>query len=510
MIELQQNIWERYGFQGNPFSPKALTASSKSILPIAKAFVGRDITSSESLHLTNVLRNPGGGRLVIEGDIGVGKTSFTNYHRFLWMNEAKDKLMTSVSEISVAGCWETKDFLFAILTNLINRIILLKGEKFVLNHKLFRELFLLNKVFFDSTYQLDVNIFGTGGGFSKDVYIHTPNITETQLVIYFESLVEEILKLGYKGIFLHFDNLELISQRDTKQVQRIFEEIRDVLLIDNVYYIFVAKKGFFSKVISPLERVRSIFYGWPVLIEPLRQSQVIEAVNRRYELLAISKKHFIKPVEDDCIKHLYDLYEGKIRFVMDSLNNLLSHYPLITTSTLSYKELSPLLYRITKERLELRLTPKEIKILTAASCFKVFTNQNLAEETGVKKQNMSKYIKKFLNLNYIYIQNDTTNIKYKVNENIRLLNIYKLDQKTLKIVPKKEKNANINKSLNQRQQKLLAIIKKKKNVILKECLNILDFSANTIRRDMKLLQKLGLIEKRGKTRSSYYKYIGDN
>ena len=50
------------------------------------------------------------------------------------------------------------------------------------------------------------------------------------------------------------------------------EEIRDILLIENVYYVFVGQKGFFSQIISPLERVRSIFYGWPILLDPRKHS----------------------------------------------------------------------------------------------------------------------------------------------------------------------------------------------------------------------------------------------
>jgi hypothetical protein len=72
--ELSQNIWERYGFRGNPFDTRALSASAESILPIAQAIVGRGMESPESQRLTNFLRNPGGGRVIVEGDIGVGKT----------------------------------------------------------------------------------------------------------------------------------------------------------------------------------------------------------------------------------------------------------------------------------------------------------------------------------------------------------------------------------------------------------------------------------------------------
>jgi len=145
--ELSQNIWDRYGFRGNPFNTHALSASAKSILPIAQTIVGRGMESPESQLLTNFLRNPGGGRVIVEGDIGVGKTTFVNYHRYLWEHEARDKLLTPANEISVYGNWEIRDFLLNILGSIINKLVLLLGEKTIHENPLFREIFLFNRVF---------------------------------------------------------------------------------------------------------------------------------------------------------------------------------------------------------------------------------------------------------------------------------------------------------------------------------------------------------------------------
>lgn len=54
----------QFGLKGNPFDSSALSASVHSLLPIATAFVGREMSSSESRTITNILRIPGGGRFV--------------------------------------------------------------------------------------------------------------------------------------------------------------------------------------------------------------------------------------------------------------------------------------------------------------------------------------------------------------------------------------------------------------------------------------------------------------
>ncbi|MBM4331092.1 MAG: hypothetical protein FJ117_07665 [Deltaproteobacteria bacterium] len=77
-MELFQNIWARYGFRGNPFDTSALAASAGALLPISQAIVGRGMDSPESKMLLGVLRSAGGGRAVVEGDIGVGKEPFLN------------------------------------------------------------------------------------------------------------------------------------------------------------------------------------------------------------------------------------------------------------------------------------------------------------------------------------------------------------------------------------------------------------------------------------------------
>ena len=96
-MELTQNVWERYGFRGNPFDTGALSASAAALLPIAQAIVGREMDSPESRMLLGVVRSAGGGRVVVEGEVGVGKTTFVNYHRYLWESEAADKLLTPAS-----------------------------------------------------------------------------------------------------------------------------------------------------------------------------------------------------------------------------------------------------------------------------------------------------------------------------------------------------------------------------------------------------------------------------
>jgi hypothetical protein len=136
---LTQNLWERYGFRDNPFDTRALSLSPGSLLSVADAFVGRAMTSTESKLMTNFLRSAGGGRIVVEGDVGVGKTTFVNYHRYLWQTEAKTKLLTPSTEISVQRDWGTRELLLNVLTLLAGRLSLSMSPKEVEGDRLLIE-----------------------------------------------------------------------------------------------------------------------------------------------------------------------------------------------------------------------------------------------------------------------------------------------------------------------------------------------------------------------------------
>ena len=77
----------------------------------------------------NFLRNPGGGRIVVEGEPGVGKTTFVNYHRQLWESAADHRLLSPLTEISVREDWGERDFLLSLLSSLSARLRLDRGEK---------------------------------------------------------------------------------------------------------------------------------------------------------------------------------------------------------------------------------------------------------------------------------------------------------------------------------------------------------------------------------------------
>jgi predicted transcriptional regulator len=421
-MELVQNIWARYGFRGNPFDTGALSASADLLLPIAQAIVGREMDSPESRMLLGVVRSVGGGRAVVEGEIGVGKTTFVNYHRYLWEVEAQDKLLTPATEITLTSDFRVSEFIANVIGAVLGKIVLLRGEKYVHDRPLLHELFLFNRVFVHRSLEVQASLFGFGGGVGRTAQATVPEPPMVQLLAYLRDLVGEVKQLGYKGIFLHFDNLELVSLRNPERTRQLFEELRDTLQIPDVYFIFVGQRGFFSEIISPSERVRSVFSGFPIFVPPLTKAQVLEAVNKRYQLLAIHPERFIRPVGDDLLEYLYDLYDGKARFIMDAVTSIVTNLPHTVAETLDATTAKTFLTQLVIERLKRELTRREWDVLREAVRLGTFTNAEIARALKQQRQNVSKYLNTLLERRFIYPHHRTgRQIFYCASEDVRII-----------------------------------------------------------------------------------------
>jgi DNA-binding transcriptional ArsR family regulator len=425
-MELTQNLWERFGFRDNPYDTRALSFSESALLPIAKAFIGRGMESSESHVITNFFRSPGGGCVVVEGEVGVGKTTFVNYHRFLWEHEAQDRLLTPSSEISVYSTWTAQAFVMSVLGSLVGRFLVLKGKKWVHEHDLLSEVAALTHVYIERSLRWSgsLTVFGTGVGGSRatERAMNVLDVGMPQLISYLEQFSTLAHDEGFAGITLHFDNMELLMQTDREALGRFFDEIRDVLQTPGYYFVFVAPGGFFQTVIAPRERVRSIFFGQPVVVPPLSEQEVLAVLRRRYELLSTEADHWVPPVSDQLVKHLYNLFRGKIRFVMDAIQNIVSYVPEGLPGTISDDMALEILAALAHERATQLLTPTERDVLVAAAGVEEFTNASLTALTEKRKQHIAIYIETFVRLGLVRrIRQEGNEIFYEVSADMRPL-----------------------------------------------------------------------------------------
>src|SRR3989338_11246917 len=97
-----EGVWELYGLKTNPFSTSPLLVQG-GILPI-DCFFGRD---AELKRLSRVFSSGGGNRLLVCGDVGVGKTTLVNFARYHAFQKGQ---FTPFKEIAVRSNWNADSF----------------------------------------------------------------------------------------------------------------------------------------------------------------------------------------------------------------------------------------------------------------------------------------------------------------------------------------------------------------------------------------------------------------
>ena len=401
-MDLTQNLWERYGFTDNPYDTKALSLSKGAPLSVQGAYVERGSSSSASRLLTNFLRNPGGGRMVVEGEPGVGKTTFVNYHRHLWESTAEHRLLSPLTEISIREEWGERDFLLSLLAALSSRLRLDMGEKAFEKNKVLRKITAITGVHIEKGHGFSgsISVIGTGGGFGRtsNSSVKVGEVTNDQLRELLTGLVALLRKQGFAGVVFHLDNLELLTRRGPQKLRDFFESVRDVLQEPGAYFIFVGYEGMFQQVMVPLPRVRSIFFDMPVHLEPLSHKAVQRVMEKRYQLLAAPGMQWIKPVEDEVVAYLCEVFSGKIRYVMNAVTSLVSHLPDSYAKPLDLVDARAGLYEIMQSELRRTLCGMEREVFLEAVRQGRFTNSSLAGSMGKSKQQIQKYLRNWTEL----------------------------------------------------------------------------------------------------------------
>ncbi len=365
-----QISWQQFGLKTNPYDTFPLVEGGE--LSLEDAFIGRD---SEIKILNNLFESENNICLTICGDTGVGKTSLANFHKFVWKYSKKKLLFSCRREIEASDTiLDKQSFLLEIIGSVLREVALLEPK--LLNDPILSRL----NAIIDFTQMMSISggisadIAGYGGGlnFARERNNSMPlKMTTASLEQHFVSLLEFIKtkKVGgrqYQGIIIHVNNFDVVLQQKGKgkKIIAFFNEIRDILQTKDAYFLFLGPSDFYSQVITSEERVKSIFVRTPLLIKPLNKKEVIHAFEKRMKLLkSIDVAQYIKPISDEVVFRLHDLYNGDIRSIMTGVKDILGQCSDRLLQPLSMNEAMTLLGRERWERVRDKLTKEQKKIL---------------------------------------------------------------------------------------------------------------------------------------------------
>jgi hypothetical protein len=293
------SLWEPFGLRSSPFFQGELEPSQTGDRPIS-LFIGRN---NELSRLTRRLVSDSASRTIVEGEVGVGKTSFVN------------RLKAEVAQLGIAS----HDQPIRLSSDMDWKAFIRETLRTILRIRLGMKLDNAEDDFWKRTVALfegseirsgGASAFGFGGSVNRSRI--DPALPPDSL---FDHLGEALLRMKQRadgGLLLHVNNLENQAAENADQLSVLIRNLRDFFLLDGAHWAFVGASGVEEAIFRRFDQVGGIFPSAEVL-DPLDPDEVGRLLQERYEHLKLPKRKVIEPVEAPTVTRLYSLYRGDLR-----------------------------------------------------------------------------------------------------------------------------------------------------------------------------------------------------
>ncbi len=410
-----EQIWSGSGFSRNPYDPKPLKVSAED----RALFVGRN---KEQQRFKIQAGGTDGGLVIVEGPIGVGKTSFVNAMLYDKWNpegrnrkrESSDKsnkkkndtekksyssYLPSFETIQLKENFELADLMLSVLSNCIFSLERIHGRKTSDSDPDLRA----GKELIASTVRsvlggVNLSILGSGIGVERKETpvpastVPLPTIMNT-MDRWFDKVVE---KLDYQAILVPLNNLDILPE---KIVIGFLNSARDTLLSrHHVWWILIGGPGLFLTLETNARRVSELVTGQPIVLEPMSLEEVLTAIKMRIEKFRTSKDAK-PPIPEEAVKLLYDVSNGEVRYIFKRLSDVIYEFRTFFPS----ERQIPLdvalrsLRILARQKIEAKnLTDREQRILKLMSAEKTFRVRDYAKFGLTRPQALQKLVSAFL------------------------------------------------------------------------------------------------------------------
>lgn len=445
--ELPENIWNIYGLKRNPFTTDAILIN-EGYLPL-DAFVGR---ANELKIIRTLFRMGDGTRVIVTGETGVGKTTLVNYARAEAIKN--NKFFTHLREMSVDESWNVNEFIAHTLSNIYNTIERLNIKNFSQTIK--KKLSYLFDIMELTEEGFSLNVLGSGVGYNSSKNITTPKITTELLKNLFNETINELNRIGFPQVVLHYNNLENLSK---EKITKLFVGLRDFLQNEKVHFIFVGGEPLPSAIYDE-DKVRSIFVYGLIELKTFTFDEIKEILDKRIKYLSLENVKVLKPYKDSVLIELNKIHKGNIRDILNSLCvamvEILSNNPN-EPIILDNHKLRLVLRDVLKKRYLSRMSPVEIDVLKIILKSGETTNTELSEQLKKLPQNISKNINKLRRLKAISEKRIGVEKILSVKPEIRWMDLENEEDFEKKV---EERKGEIEKVIETNVQKLLTEFEK--------------------------------------------------
>jgi len=306
------NLWGLYNLRSSPFFQATLRADSDAT-PL-RLFVGRQ---RERQLLLTTIGSSASSRQAVAGRPGIGKTTLVQTVKA----DAQAEGYWSSDEIIPMSAEGASEHLLGQLLSGVYDAVLANcptaaGPAVEAAQQLVRSIRLRGG-------GLTLSVFGVGLGGSQSESVATPPgalLLDGPRVL--RDLLRYALGRGARGIVLHLNNLENLSEADASRAADLLRGIRDqALLHDGLHLIVVGTSDAVRTVVQSHTQIRSVFSD-PLVLEPLELAAVMQLLAHRYEALQLDPaRPWRPPVAEPVVQKLYELFRGDLRGLLKALED---------------------------------------------------------------------------------------------------------------------------------------------------------------------------------------------
>ncbi len=367
-----QDLWRLFNLRDTPYFQEALRPGDGSRYPV-EWFIGRSV---EANRLTRtILGHSGSSRQTIRGSVGVGKSTLAQHVKAVL---APELLYSNPDAVSLGHADSADEVCIRILSYVYETLIATARERDKLaaleRCEAVQTARHLVRVFRETTGLTGgVNVPIVGGlSAGRSATFNMPATARPTILI--GQLLRELCQaarehLRARGIVVHVNNLENLTDADAVRAAAIFRDLRDpALLADGYHWLVVGTSASLRAVVDSHPQLRSVF-SLTLGLDPLKPAELLRLLDRRYlALVADPSKPARAPIAARAAQALYALFHGDLRGTLAALDEAahgLLGYGERPDSPLTLADVQPFLRRRYEADARARLTPIQADALAA-------------------------------------------------------------------------------------------------------------------------------------------------
>ena len=349
--------WNRFNLTQSPFFQQALESGEHTPRPLS-LFVGRE---AELKQLRGTIYGAGNNASVeaIAGAPGVGKTTLVQELKALLID---DGYLTTDSYVAILP-GDTAEGLFGRVLGALYDTILANRPQSGDNPAMADAKILVRATRLASG-GLSLSLPAVGGlGATRGATVVTPKDILIDGPRVMRDLMRMVQNSDARGVLLHLNNLENLSEADAVQAAEVLRALRDVMLLHNgLHYIIVGTADAVSLAVNTHAQVRSIVST--LVLAPLTIDEVHVLLRARYDHLRVDpSRSAISPVDATAVAALHEFFRGDLRGLLKALEDGVSLLIGLDDSSprpLTFDELRPVLQQ--RYAAELATLPEQARV----------------------------------------------------------------------------------------------------------------------------------------------------